>query len=43
MTPLRDIGLPTVTARSISAPRMYTLELGGYGGARPNLNRKFYY
>lgn len=23
-------------------PKMYTLELGGYGGVRPNISRKFY-
>lgn len=25
-----------------SAPRMYTLELGGFGGINPNISRKFY-
>jgi hypothetical protein len=25
-----------------SQARMFTLELGGYGGVRPNISRKYY-
>lgn len=37
---LLDVARPS---EEESAPHIFTLELGGYGGARPNLNRKFYY
>lgn len=44
MKPTRDItDIPRVDCESgESQSRMYTLELGGFGGARPNASRKFY-
>jgi hypothetical protein len=34
--------LPFGGNESESQQRMFTLELGGYGGATPNISRKFY-
>lgn len=44
MKPLRDITDISRVDRmgGESQGRMFTLELGGYGGARPNISRKFY-
>lgn len=30
-------------AKGESQSKMYTLALGGYGGARPNISKKFYF
>ena len=45
MKPVRDItNIPRADNESggKSQARMFTLELGGYGGASPNISRKFY-
>lgn len=45
MKPLREIASLTRVdnlSGGESQARMFTLELGGYGGATPNISRKFY-
>ena len=42
MKPDKDLQAALQVEKLISAPKMYTLELGGYGGAMPNVSRKFY-
>jgi hypothetical protein len=36
---LLDVARPS---EEESVPHIFTLELGGYGGARPNISRKYY-
>lgn len=38
----KDAKKSRAVVTSESSSRMYTLELGGYGGPRPNISRKFY-
>jgi hypothetical protein len=37
----RQYFVPKGETRGESQARMFTLELGGYGGARPNTSKKF--
>lgn len=38
----RDLEIGAIENRGKDQQKMYTLELGGYGGAGPNISRKFY-
>lgn len=42
MRPTRELGIEEVQNRGKDQQKMYTLALGGYGGATPNTKRKFY-
>lgn len=42
MRSARELEISIGDASTESSSRMYTLELGGYGGAKPNVSRNYY-